>query len=155
MCIRDRSEESLLVEHLESADSKAEFTQEPPVEAVEDGPSPKSPKKAKPAPESPAAVQAPTTEVSDYTDEQLRGSGWTEEQIQWHRESQSQQAAALRPAPQIDLASQTAMPVHICTLCQGRIKQADMMHACQGCGKPFHLSCADRIPTCPQCGTPT
>ena len=152
---REESEESLLVEHLESADSKAEFTQQPPVEAVEDGPSPKSPKKAKPAPESPAAVQAPTTEVSDYTDEQLRGSGWTEEQIQWHRESQSQQAAALRPAPQIDLASQTAMPVHICTLCQGRIKQADMMHACQGCGKPFHLSCADRIPTCPQCGTPT
>ena len=36
-----------------------------------------------------------------------------------------------------------------------RIKQAEMMHACQGCGKPFHNACAGRLDACPQCGTPT
>ena len=58
-------------------------------------------------------------------------------------------------APAIDLVNQTAEVSHFCTLCQGKIKQVETMHTCTGCGKPFHISCADRIPSCPQCGTPT
>jgi len=57
-------------------------------------------------------------------------------------------------SPAIDLVNQTAEMAHFCTLCQGKIKQADVMHKCTGCGKPFHISCSDRIPICPQCGTP-
>ena len=64
--------------------------------------------------------------------------------------AQSKPAAS----PVIDLASQTAEVVHFCTLCQGKIKQAEMMHACQGCGKPFHNACAGRLDACPQCGSP-
>jgi PKD repeat protein len=56
--------------------------------------------------------------------------------------------------PMIDLASQTAEVAHFCTLCQGKIKQAEMMHECTGCGKPFHNACAGRLDACPQCGSP-
>ena len=89
-----------------------------------------------------------------YTDEQLLSSGWTAQQIEWHRIEQAKQASLLTPAPHINLTQETNIPTHICTLCQGRIKDSSMMHKCGGCGKPFHNSCSERIPSCPQCGTP-
>ena len=52
-----------------------------------------------------------------------------------------------------DIASQTAEVAHFCTLCLGKIKKADTMHECTGCGKPFHASCAERTDTCVKCGT--
>jgi len=99
--------------------------------------------------------KASTLSLGRYTDEQLLASGWTAEQIARHREEQTTKVHTWTPSPQIDMTTETTLPTHICTLCQGRIKQADMMHTCTGCGKPFHISCADRIPSCPQCGTPT
>jgi hypothetical protein len=65
--------------------------------------------------------------------------------------AQSKPAAS----PAINLVNQTAEVVHFCTLCQGKIKQVETMHECTGCGKPFHSACAERLDTCPQCGTPT
>jgi hypothetical protein len=90
-----------------------------------------------------------------YTDEQLLSSGWTTQQIEWHRIEQATHVSSLSPAAHINLTMETTTPTHICTLCQGRIKDSNMMHKCSGCGKPFHNSCSERVPSCPQCGTPT
>jgi hypothetical protein len=104
--------------------------------------------------EPPQVQHGSVSPPGQYTDEQLLGFGWTNEQIGWHREEQTLQAQNMNPAPRLNLTQHTTVPAHICTLCQGRIKQADTMHTCAGCGKPFHISCSGRIPTCPQCGTP-
>jgi hypothetical protein len=113
---------------------------------------------------------------SSITDEQYRAAGWSEDKIADLRRQEaneyteiiaSQEAAnkqaqytaqvhQSKPAasPAIDLVNLPAEVAHFCTLCQGKIKQTKMMHTCGGCGKPSHISCAERIPTCPQCGTP-
>jgi hypothetical protein len=115
---------------------------------------------------SPPPGKGPPARISGEQCSHCRSSAiWNEEHSWWWCEhceewspqySEAQEAPAVEktPAPAIDLVSQVADVVHFCTLCQGKVKQADTMHTCTGCGKPFHNSCADRLDACPQCGSP-
>lgn len=55
--------------------------------------------------------------------------------------------------PQLSLVETPAEVVHICTLCQGRMKPGATIVKCGGCGKPYHVHCAGRTDSCNLCGT--
>lgn len=57
------------------------------------------------------------------------------------------------PQAQLNLVQTPSEVVHICTLCQGRMKSGAALVKCSGCGKPYHVHCADRSSACNLCGT--